>query len=262
MVCRLWQARRDDFRSRRPAPQAQRRLPLSLRALFAVPRDSSTSPRSNAPPRVMHVRSIVASLLLAVGTSRDDVSVGTRHNHGSKPMCNRPLLEWFLRTFNESSSTVNVLDVGGGRGGMGVHLRSLLRQSSLQYDCIDVVESDACPAYSGFAMPSAGNLTRDVVLFNFVLHHSRDGSTVSLLGEAKRISRRYVVVVEDLQGETIEEAQLNFAHDWRGVFRGRREWLQLFRLTGLVLHATLTIPRDCGHRDLPREVFVLRVPSI
>ncbi len=143
---------------------------------------------------------------------------------------------------------------------MGAQLRAVLPPSSVvRYDCVDVVASATCASYPGDAIPDERDGSRAVVLFNYVLHHAGDGSTISLLQEARRVSRRWVVVVEDLRGETLDEAELNFAHEWGGVFRGPREWAQLFRLVGLALRETIPIPRDCGFRDLARAVFVLEV---
>ena len=144
---------------------------------------------------------------------------------------------------------------------MGAQLRAVLPPSKRRAVRLraDVVASDTCASYPGDAIPDERDGSRAVVLFNYVLHHAGDGSTISLLQEARRVSRRWVVVVEDLRGETLEEAELNFAHEWGGVFRGPREWAQLFRLVGLELRETIPIPRDCGFRDLARAVFVLEV---
>ena len=70
----------------------------------------------------------------------------------------------------------------------------------------------------------------DVALLTYVLHHAA-GDTISLK-EAKRVARRYVIVLEDVI-DSEDDAKNAFAHDPRGTFRYRKEWDALFDLLGL-----------------------------
>ena len=70
----------------------------------------------------------------------------------------------------------------------------------------------------------------DVALLTYVLHHAA-GDTISLLKEAKRVARKYVVVLEDVI-DSEDDAKNAFAHDPRGTFRHRTEWDALFDLLG------------------------------
>ena len=62
------------------------------------------------------------------------------------------------------------------------------------------------------------------------MHHAA-GDTISLLKEAKRVARKYVIVLEDVI-DTDDDAKNAFAHDPRGTFRHRKEWDALFDLLG------------------------------
>ena len=46
--------------------------------------------------------------------------------------------------------------------------------------------------------------TDAVVIFHYVLHHTRDGNTISLLQEAFRVTRQFVLVAEpDFDGAAL-----------------------------------------------------------
>ena len=73
----------------------------------------------------------------------------------------------------------------------------------------------------------------DVVSFVAVLHHAAD-NTESLLHEAVRVSREWVLVLEDVMRsgdrEAIKETR---RHDPKGIFRTKEEWDALFAKVGL-----------------------------
>ena len=153
--------------------------------------------------------------------------------------------------------------MGGGKGSLGQLLGTprLLGGTAaraIAYDCVDPVESATCPRFDGSTLTHAA-ASRDVVSFVFVLHHA-SGRTVSLLEHAKRISRRYVVVMEDLQGETHQHAKMQFGHEWQGQFRSDEEWRALFRLVGMqVVHHTPIAQTCAWGYHLPRALYVLAV---
>jgi ubiquinone/menaquinone biosynthesis C-methylase UbiE len=75
----------------------------------------------------------------------------------------------------------------------------------------------------------------DIVLFSFVLHHA-SSSTIQLLKDARRISRKHVFVLEDPK-ETAEDDVWGYYHDKSGVFRSLKEWRSLFDLLGFDIAA-------------------------
>ncbi|KAH8098275.1 quercetin 2,3-dioxygenase [Aureococcus anophagefferens] len=83
--------------------------------------------------------------------------------------------------------------------------------------------------FDGRTVPAPDD-SYDVVCFTYVLHHAA-GATIKLLREARRVSKRYVVVLEDLQ-ETAADAENAHAHEPLGAFRTREEWVDLFVLLG------------------------------
>jgi len=134
--------------------------------------------------------------------------------------------------FDGWSGAVSILDVGGGRGAAKPHLESAVRPNRLDYSCIDVTYTNGvCSTFSGSLLPFQDK-SQDLVVFHYVLHHAADGDTITLLQEAYRVTRKYVMVAEDLQGETPERGLRNFFHEATGLFRGQKEWRQLFELVG------------------------------
>jgi len=154
-------------------------------------------------------------------------------NHHSSSNCNAVLLDWFQEEYGKVESTTEILDVGGGHGGLGDQVKAVAVPDALDWECIDVAESVRCAAFDGESLPHDSD-SKDIVIFNYVLHHAAD-NTIPLLQHARRIARKYVVVVEDLKGENIDHAQQNFDHEWHGTFRGPKEWRSLFSLVGLRL---------------------------
>ena len=195
-----------------------------------------------------------------LGSSREN-------NHDSPWTCKAPLFEWInasgLLTLRGPGRPLRWLGVGGGKGSLGQLLGTPrlvggAAARTVVYDCVDPVESAACPRFDGSTLAQAA-ASRDVVSFAYVLHHA-SGRTVSLLEHAKRVSRRHVVVMEDLQGETHRHAKMQFAHEWQGQFRSDEEWRALFRLVGMrVVHHT-PIAQTCSWGyHLPRALYVLTV---
>lgn len=198
-----------------------------------------------------------------LGSSREN-------NHDSPWACKAPLFDWInasgllAQGGLSGQGQLRWLDVGGGKGSLGQLLGTprLLgggtAARAIAYDCVDPVESATCPRFDGSTLTHAA-ASRDVVSFVFVLHHA-SGRTVSLLEHAKRISRRYVVVMEDLQGETHQHAKMQFGHEWQGQFRSDEEWRALFRLVGMqVVHHTPIAQTCAWGYHLPRALYVLAV---
>lgn len=89
----------------------------------------------------------------------------------------------------------SLLEIGAGKG----HVARALREAvALQIELVDVVDYNETElnlkVYDGVNLPF-GDKAFDFSLLVFVLHHTQDPSV--LLGEALRVSRHGVVVVEN-----------------------------------------------------------------
>lgn len=129
-----------------------------------------------------------------------------------------------------------VLDLGCGCGVVAKLLSKKLSVKVIGIDIRDVRLFDfTFVLYDGKTLPFPGNYF-DLVLIAYVLHHANDPVTV--LKEARRVSKRYVVIYEDtpkniiqrffcfLHGLTFRLFLLN-TFDFK--FRSREEWLEIFR---------------------------------
>ena len=105
-------------------------------------------------------------------------------NHGSPQQCNVALYEWLGAHIMKSPGPLQMLDLGGGAGGMGREMRQRIRDlNGGQIDCIDTVAIGDCTAYDGKHVPRLHH-SQDVVVLNWVLHHAAH-QTIPLLREAR-----------------------------------------------------------------------------
>ena len=126
-------------------------------------------------------------------------------NHGSPTACNAAFFDWTVDLMRDRTTPLEVLDVGGGRGMLGNQTkRHLPKHGLLEWECIDIVGSTECAEFDGAVLPHA-NDSKDVVVFNYMLHRAAD-MTLSLLAHARRVACHHVVV-EDLKGESPNEYQ-------------------------------------------------------
>jgi SAM-dependent methyltransferase len=161
--------------------------------------------------------------------------------------------EFFLRELATrfGASKLTLVDVGAGTGTLSAIVAAVLDSPELRLVDIDNTEtnkglgSDAAALFSrSFDAFSATHPVQtfdgrtldfdddqyDVALLTYVLHHAA-GDAISLLKEAKRVARNYVIVLEDVI-DSEDDAKNAFAHDPRGTFRHRKEWDALFGLLG------------------------------
>jgi ubiquinone/menaquinone biosynthesis C-methylase UbiE len=134
-----------------------------------------------------------------------------------------------------------VLDVGTGDGSIAKAVA--LQRSDIKIEGIDVLirPSTQIPVrlFDGEHIPFSENSV-DVVSFVDVLHHSRN--TRSLLLEAARVSRHYVLIKDHLCEGLFDEATLR-TMDWVGNYGhnvvlpynylSEREWREHFQHTNL-----------------------------
>lgn len=96
--------------------------------------------------------------------------------------------------------------------------------------------------FNGSHLPMEPSRGADAVLFNSVLHHAAHHAP-TLLAEARRIARRYIIVIEDVmvKGErNPRERTIHVRHGKhgqvpanagapRGIFRSQYEWTNLIQ---------------------------------
>ena len=85
----------------------------------------------------------------------------------------------------------------------------------------------------------------DIVLLSFVLHHASH-NTFKLLEQVQKITRRYLVVGEDLMelGYPAAWHLRNFKHQPGGLFRSDEEWRYIFSFFGFRLFKVVRITED------------------
>jgi ubiquinone/menaquinone biosynthesis C-methylase UbiE len=110
-------------------------------------------------------------------------------------------------------STDRILDVGAGDCRLDVLLKKKIGCEVVPVDVEDFNETDLpLTIFDGKRLPFADD-SFDVVLLIFVLHHAEDARQV--LEEARRVSRRSIIVFEDVTSNWWD----------RMVFRGFHHWL-------------------------------------
>ena len=124
------------------------------------------------------------------------------------------LASWFARLVPESA---RVLDVGCGDG--LVSAQTCAKRPDLEIRGLDVMprKQSYIPVelFDGSRIPF-GDGSFDAVLFSDVLHHTEDASV--LLGEARRVTRQYVLVKDHYRKGLAANARLRFM-DWVGNAR-------------------------------------------
>lgn len=129
----------------------------------------------------------------------------------------------------------SLLDVGG----FGEY-----RNSASKTKCINIHYHAGCQVYaSGTPLPYRTNRFHTVLL-ETVLHHAAEHA-LQLLLEAVRVSRRYVIVAEDvLDRRASSSAVASYrAHDPWAVYRSSSEWVTLAEKCGLSLQRIIALDR-------------------
>lgn len=158
-----------------------------------------------------------------------------------------------------------VLDIGGG---WGFYAEPLRRARDCRVTVLDVVEpgfrKTPVVVYDGKKFPFPDR-SFDVSLLVTMLHHVPDPERVLL--EAKRVTRRAVIVVEDLYQTlwgrwwTILRDQI-FNLEFVGhprQFRKKEDWFQCFRRLGFGLQSEKEIRTSLLGMQIRNGIFVLRV---
>ena len=140
-----------------------------------------------------------------------------------------------------------ILDVGAGSGSVGAYLEKRYGVDVRSYEVLPPGENKYATMHNqhetgavlhmfdGRRLPNEADATHDTVIFNAVLHHAAH-NTLSLLQEAARVARRYILLVEDLDltdngafrnSTKLSVLERNRQHEPKGIFRTHREWAAL-----------------------------------
>ena len=131
---------------------------------------------------------------------------------------------------------MSLLDVGSGHAMLGAYLMAKhgLRVTAFDvpnsYQCTEVLASPLLVHFFDGRKIPVGPATFDAVSFMSVLHHAGQSSG-SLLEEASRIARRWIIVLEDMAGKSYGKptAKRNEEHDPLAIFRSNFLWQEMFR---------------------------------
>lgn len=117
--------------------------------------------------------------------------------------------KWIVNSFDEFvEKGKKVLDVGAGGGWISKEIQKRKNTDIALLDVTDFNQTDLkLTLYDGKKMPFSDN-SFDVVLLNFVLHHSKN--PLEILKEAKRVSRDKIVIFEDTYNSFFEKIILYF----------------------------------------------------
>ena len=157
-----------------------------------------------------------------------------------------------------------VLDIGGG---WGFYAEPLRRLRDCQVTILDIVKPAfhkvPVTTYAGKEMPFPDK-SFDVSLLITVLHHVK--SPEALLREARRVTRRFVIVVEDLYRHgagrmwTILRDRL-YNLEFVGhpcQFKQKEEWFQCFQKLGLKLESEKEIYTFLLGLRILNGIFILK----
>jgi len=160
-----------------------------------------------------------------------------------------------------------VLDIGCGEGFVIAELAA--EHEVMGVDVVDMraTEVPRFSLYDGLRVPCADG-SFDVVLLCFVLHHVPNDLKATLVGEARRVTRRAVVVVEDTPRTALDR----FVCDVHGQafrrkvgttagfgFYDQARWERFFVEIGLRVEASTALSRfgRDWKRPWARTCFVL-----
>lgn len=160
----------------------------------------------------------------------------------------------------------SVLDIGG------TDYYNLCQIKNIHYTSLNIEEPQKTGTggyhkahytvtYDGKSIPFAEDAF-DLVVVNFVLHHTPDNA-LDLLKQIKKIAAKYVLIGEDVSGLDYEMAwhRRNFNHQPGGIFRSDQEWRTLFELYGMTLLTQYVIHRDddVDNRKIYRAMYLLTI---
>ncbi len=172
------------------------------------------------------------------------------HGHRNTDLLGRSAVVLRLKCVAQNIISLNlpkeskILDIGGN------DFKAFCGQNNFSYAMIDLEipqkhgtggHSGASLTYNGRDLPFEPN-SFDVVIVSFVLHHA-GSNTIHLLQQIKKISKKYVIICEDLCAidYPIRWHERCYRHQKNGIFRSDEEWKFLFEKIGLNVIDVLNI---------------------
>lgn len=157
-----------------------------------------------------------------------------------------------------------VLDIGLGNGYVAKQVRDHFKVHMEGADIIDYNETDIKNTmYDGLHLPFK-NKSFDCTLILQTLHHCTD--QIQVLKEAKRVSRRIIIVMEDVYNNYFEKL-MTFLHDYisnkrKGVdcpyyFHNKSEWKEIFKNLGLKIAKEMDTVSKYGFLKFNNVAYVL-----
>ena len=157
----------------------------------------------------------------------------------------------------------SVLDIGGNE------YKKFCKKMNIKYTCIDLEEPQKTGeggyykdmlVYDGRNLPFNHN-NFDLVIINFVFHHASNNA-LFLLKQIKNITKKYILIGEDLSelNYDIKWHNRNHKHQPGGLFRSDEEWKILFKLYNLKLLKQYIIHRtdDIDNNHIYRSMYLLK----
>lgn len=145
----------------------------------------------------------------------------------------------------------SLLDIGSGHGfvdaffALKFDMRVVGYDIPNSYQCEEMLASSLMlNFFDGKSVPEPAR-SFDGVSFMGVLHHAAN-NTPSLLKEAGRVARKWIVICEDLENRASHTR--NFQHDPSGIFRTHEQWMGLF--AAVLPKFELVASAPAGKRDM------------
>ncbi len=158
-----------------------------------------------------------------------------------------------------------ILDLGCGAGLVGEAFQDFFRAEVIGVDIKDVnVSSIPFERFDGQHL-SFPEDSFDVVLINYVLHHAE--SPRVLLIEAKRVARDKIIIYEDLLEGFLSKLFCKihgfsfdnfFGNPYQTTFKSEKEWLDIFKETGL----SVIFKKRISNFPVKKELFILEVLGV
>lgn len=163
----------------------------------------------------------------------------------------------------------NVLDIGCGLAEMSYFLEKNGYAFIYNVDIGDFrqFETKHFQIFSGITLPF-NDSNFDLVSFNFILHHIPNRNKLLLLKEAKRVTKRFLFILEDTPRNPLDKI-ISYRHgfNWRKKidskasfgFYSQRKWEELFKSLGLKIVISQKLGRFCRKKTQPfaRSFFLL-----
>lgn len=154
-----------------------------------------------------------------------------------------------------------ILDLGCGPGIAGKTFQEFFQADLLGVDIKDRRINDIpFKLIDGKILPFSEN-SFDIVLINYVLHHSRD--PIALLNEAKRVTRDKIIIFEDLAEGCLSKlfCRLHgisydklFGNPTKTSFNSEKGWEKIFKELGL----NIIFKKRVNNFPVKKELFICR----